>query len=411
MSRTPPGAALAGARSRSALRSALRGAGAFAGVAGLGLLIGMGEYAASGGAYRLWTWVKVGSLYLVSFFGVGVRVDVGGRELFLLRLPLMAGTVLAGWLLFRAGRRATGLRAWSAGWVVAGFVLPVWALALPARLRFPDLGGAGVDATVHAIAWQALLFPAVFAAIVVAAGVVSGRAAGSSRAAAVRRIMAGGWRMTWLALMFAFAGLLAVAAIHPGRAAEYGRWLGSQGRGGTLLVGHELLAAPNAAFFALAPAMGGATTVSGTAGARSVAASVRVSGVGPVAFLPPGNYPARDFGGIFYLLMLVPLAATVTGGRFAATGASHSGARVVRGAGAGLVFGMLITAGSVFAAVASPLSRAQLPIHVGVAMPATALLAMAWGIGGGVLGALFAPQPAGVAPGEGAEPPLSPTSA
>ncbi len=411
MSRTDPGGAVAGGGGRAALRSARSGALAFAGVASLGFLIGFGEYAASGGAYRLWTWLKVGSLYLASFFGAGVRVDVGGQELFVLRLPLMAGTALAGWLLFRAGRSVARAGAWSAGWVVAGFVVPLWALVLPARLLFPDLGGPGVDATVHAIAWQVLLFPAVFAAIVVAAGVVSGRAPGSPRAASARRIIAGGWRMTWLALVFAFAGFLVVAAIHPGRAAEYGRWLGSQGRGGTLLVGHELLAAPNAAFFALAPAMGGATTVSGTAGTRTLAASVRMSGLGPVAFIPPGGYPARDFGWIFYLLLLVPLAATVGGGRFAAMGASRPGARAVRGAGAGVVFGMLISAGSAFAAVAAPLSRAQLPIHVGVAMPSSALLAMAWGIGGGVLGALFAPQTAGVAPGEGAEPPLSPTSA
>ncbi len=411
MSRTAPGTAVAGGGGRAALRSALRGVVAFAGVAALGLLIGMGEYAASGGAYRLWTWVKVGSLYLASFFGAGVRVDVGGRELFVLRLPLMAGTALAGWLLFRAGGNVAAAPAGSAGWVVAGFVAPVWALALPARLLFPDLGGPGVDATVHAIAWQVLLFPTVFAAAVVAAGAASGRAAGSPRAASGRRIVAGGWRMTWLALVFAFAGLLVVAAIHPARTAEYGRWLGSEGRGGTLLVGHQLLAAPNAAFFVLAPAMGGTTTISGTAEARSLAASVRISGVGPVAFLPPDRYPARDFGRVFYLLLLVPLAATVAGGRFAAAGAGPLGARVFRGAGSGVVFGMLITAGAAFAAIASPLSRAQLPIRVGVAMPSTALLALAWGIGGGVLGALLAPQPAGVAPGEGAEPPLSPTSA
>ena len=47
----------------AAARAALRGLVAFAVLAGVGIAIGLAEYAASGGRYRLWTWIKVGFLY------------------------------------------------------------------------------------------------------------------------------------------------------------------------------------------------------------------------------------------------------------------------------------------------------------------------------------------------------------
>jgi hypothetical protein len=289
---------------------------------------------------------------------------------------------------------------------VAGFVVPVWAVALPARLLFPDLGGPGVDATVFAIGWQVLLLPAVFAAAAVAAGVWSERTPRSQSAAVARTLIAAGWRAVWLAVVFAFAGLLVVAAVHPARTREYGRWLGSQGRGGMLLMGHELLAAPNAAIFVLVPSMGGATNL---VGSRAAPAAVRMSGIDPVGFIPPG-FGGHAFGSMFFLFLLVPAAATIVGGRWAALGASSPGTRILRGAGSGLVFAAGITTATWFSAVSSPLSRAASPIRVSVGVGATAILAAAWGIGGGVLGALSA-QVVGAEPAAGAAPPLSPTSA
>jgi hypothetical protein len=386
-------------------RSILRGVAAFVGVAVVGQLIGLGEFAASGGSYRWWTWMKVGVLYLVSFFGVSVKVDVGGGSLFRIHLPLLAGTVVAGWFLFRAGKAsAVGVarrRAWlRATMVVIGCVVPIWAVGLPVGLRFPDLGGPGVDATVRAVGWQVVAFPLAFAVVIVAAGAWSARPTGSA-GADVRRILAGGWRMCWL-------------AVRSDRTAQYAGWLGSQGRGGALLFGHQVLAAPNQSFFVLAPSMGGATNV-GETGVASTATQVSLSKIGAVAFGIPGlngTYPDRALGGFFYLFLLVPVLATVGGGMYAARGQASTGRRLLFGAGAGVVFGGLVTLGSVFAALESPISLTQGPLSLRTTMPSTALLALAWGIAGGAIGALFAPQaPEGAEPEVGAEPPLRPTSA
>jgi hypothetical protein len=385
----------------------------------LAQLIGLAEFAASGGAYRWWTWIKVGVLYLVSFFGVSVRVDVGGSGLFQMRLPLMAGTVAAGWLLFRAGRAvAAGVarrRAWRNGaYVVAGCVVPVWAVGLPARLRFPDLGGPSMDATVRAVGWQVVAFPLAFAVTTVLVGAWSVRPNRSSVGVDLRQILAGGWRMCLLALLLASAGLLVLAAVRSDRTAQYAGWLGSQGRGGALLFGHQVLATPNQSFFVLAASMGGTTNV-GETGAASATTPVSMSEIGPIAFGIPGlnrGYPVRALGGFFFLFLLVPAVATVWGGRYSARGQAGMGRRVLFGAGAGLVFGGLVTVGSAFAAVESPISLTQGPLILRTAMPSTALLALAWGIAGGAIGSLFAPQaPEGADPVVGAEPPLRPTSA
>jgi hypothetical protein len=422
VNRPAPGAAGSGASERSAVgagRSLLRGVAAFLGVAMVAQLIGLAEFAASGGAYRWWTWIKVGVLYLVSFFGVSVRVDVGGRGLFQMHLSLMAGTVVAGWLLFRAGRASAAGVARSrarlrAACVIAGCVVPVWAVGLPAGLRFPDLGGPGVDATVRAVGWQVVAFPLAFAVLTVAAGAWSVRAMRSSVGADLRRIVAGGWRMCRLALVLAFAGLLVLAAVRSDRTARYAGWLGSQGRGGALLFGHQVLAAPNQSFFVLAPSMGGITDIGETGVARATTA-LSMSRIGAVAFGIPGlnrTYPARPLGGFFYLFLLVPALATVLGGTYAARGEARLGRRLLFGAGAGVVFGGLVAVGSVFAAVESPISLAQGPLSLRTAMPSTALLALAWGITGGAIGSLFAPQaPEGAGPEVGAEPPARPTSA
>jgi hypothetical protein len=399
-------------------RDALRGFAAFAAVFALGQVVGLAEFAASGGAYRLWTWVKVGGLYLVSFFGVSERVDLGGRPLFQLHLPLMMGTFLAGWLLFRAGshvaarsRAATVVRVLG---VVGGFAVPVWILGSVARLRFPDLGGPGVDATLRAITWQVIVFPAAFGLAAVGVGAWWVSQPRMMMGATARRIAAGGWRMCWLAALLAFAGLLILATIRSARTAQYGGWLGSQGRGGALLLGHQVLAVPNQSLFVLTPAMGGTIGVSQTVGSAH-ATSVSLTGIGPVGFAIPGvagPIPARPLGGFLYLFMLVPALATVVGGRRAAEGVVSAWSRLGLGMGSGMVFAASVAAGASFASVQTPLSRAGSPFLVRVEMPATALLALAWGIGGGVVGALLGAQlPIGEESEVGVDPPLKPTSA
>jgi hypothetical protein len=103
-------------------------------------------------------------------------------------------------------------------------------------------------------------------------------------------------------------------------------------------------------------------------------------------------------GGGFYLFLLVPLAATVLGGRRAAAGLRGSGARLVRGTAAGVVFGVLVGAAALFSGSSLPLPLLGqfdvLPVSIRATMPSTAVLALGWGMVGGALGAFTCRWPA-----------------
>ena len=69
------------------------------------------------------------------------------------------------------------------------------------------------------------------------------------------------------------------------------------------------------------------------------------------------------------------------------------GERALRGAGAGVVFGVLMAVGAWFSATMFPLPvpvdiPGALPASIYATMPSTAVLALIWGVVGGVLGAL-----------------------
>jgi len=404
-------------------RSFARGFVAFLITAALAEAIGLAEYAASGGAYRLWTWMKVGFLYLVSFFGVQVRLVFGSGFVpglvWSLRMPLLVGTGLAGWLLFRGGRRGSFAGAVS---MALGFAVPTFLVALPSTLRFPSL-----RLTVGAVLWQAAVFPLVFALGVTAAGAWSAGSPGSVRAARLRAAARGGGRMFARSLVLAFAGLLVLAAVRSAETGAYARGLRHLGWTGALTVGHQLLGLPNIATYVLASSMGGATELQLAAGgpAGAPGLEVRMSGVqpvGPAEGLAP-NAGAAGAGGIgwggwFYLFLLVPAVATVLGGREAAAGARGIRRRVAAGVGAGIVFGGFVAVAAWLSAAVVPLPLyGVVPVAVRAVTPGVAMLGLAWGVAGGAIGAMLPDQnPEGLepAPGPGPlgeAPPPSPTSA
>ncbi len=382
------------AAQRAALRAGLRGgANAFAVVTAVGVAIGMIEYAVSGGAYRLWTWVKVGFLYVASFCTVSLHADVTGLDgatgELRYRFPLLAGTALALWLLARAGRAVVRRRV-SAGATVAGlagavvsFALPVFLISLPATLRFPGV----VHVDVHAVRWQAALYPVVIACAGVAAGAFL-----ESRARIRPGIVAaveGGWRAFAMALWFAFVGFLLLAAVKPASTGAYAREMRDEGRLGMLTVTHHALMLPAQSMWVLAPSMGGVTEASiGPDDTSSVTIRRAVLGRGAVAFGPARADPIV-LGGGFYLFLLVPLVASVLGGRHAGRGASNTRGRVALGAGVGVVFAAMVGAGAWASGASVPIPAIGWGlVSIGVGMPSTVVVALVWGVGGGSLGVM-----------------------
>jgi hypothetical protein len=96
---------------------------------------------------------------------------------------------------------------------------------------------------------------------------------------------------------------------------------------------------------------------------------------------------------VWLLLLAVPLAATVWGGRAAAAGEGSRLERAIRGAGAGVVFAALV----LVAEAASSISVERPPegavMRLGAELLPTGMLALAWGVAGGTVGALLPGPP------------------
>lgn len=393
-------------RARGPLATALaRGALTFVWVALAGQAIAFAEYAATG-LYRPWSWAKIGLLYLLSFCGVAFEASGGalGSAPSRVRIVLMLGTALVVWLSFRAGRATAGTAApqdvrraalWGAAPALT-FALLAGIGSLLVTLRFPD---NGIE-RLHPIAWEAFVLPLV---LVAAAGAAGGMAATiGDRPTRASEFVAGGWRMFAAALLLAFAGVLALAALEPGVTSGYARGLDHMGAGGAVLFGHHLLLAPNQSLDVLAPSMGGATELR----VQDEVTRLTVRGLEPseaLGLFTEWGSDGLDLPPAYLAFLVVPLVATLMGGRRAGGSVSDGRERALRGVGAGLVFGTLVAAGALMATVTVS-SPGGWSGRLGPAMPSTALLGFAWGVIGGVAGALLprARQPIG---DEGEPPP------
>jgi hypothetical protein len=407
-------------------------------------------YFLAGMPFRPWSFVKIGWLYLLSFSRVGLRVTLGGTfsalidrgsgggATYVVHLAFLLGTALAAWLLFRAGRsaalrvEASPMRRAATGATVA---IPYAGLAflgsLVAVVRFPAQGVS----LIRPVPWQALVFPLMMAA---ASGAAGGLAAATDRIAAARagrrsiRWVKGGWRAFLAGLVLSLVGLLILGALYPDSTGAYSRWLVLHGHTGALVFAHQVLSLPNHAMLVLAPAMGGCDTVAG--GGHALRMLCPGSFVNPqlLPYIPfirgvPEAQSLRDLGitsgstpVAFRLFLLVPLIATVIGGRSAASGLRQARERVLAGMGAGVVFSALVVAMAWAAGVVLTLpptsTTPAVRVRFGPELLPTGLLALAWGIAGGVIGALSARSQEGAAvpvpePVDPLEPdPPSPTS-
>ena len=391
-----------------------------------------------GGGLALPTALKLGWFYELAFHRVGIVVSgTDGVEAHL-SVAFLSGTAFAAWMLFRAGRSsgaaisASSIRTRVLVGAMAGpvYALPILVISALVRVRL-STGGPLVPGTVwlEGVVWQAFVYPAVLGAVAGGAGGALGVLRADAR---VSVWLIGGWRMLLAALGLATVGILVLAAARPQGLATYTRVVSADGARSTLLlVGHHALVLPNQAFLVVAPSMGGCTSLSGPGGTVPLVCPGTLPALDDPALIASvsradetetstAEVPARPMPPGYWTFLLVPLIATVGAGRWAGRtwrGRSGGRERALRGAGAGVVFAILAGAGTWMAGVDARLTlhTASMPASFSLGANAleTALLALAWGVIGGSLGAwLLGDQEEGTpVPVEPDEPvPPSPTS-
>lgn len=406
------------------------------------------------------TTVKIGALYFYAFHHVGLVADVSQIDLpadlasefplsggsLKIGIALMLVTALVAFIHLRAGRAvaereeggplALGLHGLKAAVPYAVLSL-VMSFLVSFRFDLPEPVGGG-ELTIKPSVPGAVLWTLAIGGIAAFLGGLLSRRAGLAGRGAWGRwaaaALAGGGRMFGYALVFAFVGLLVLAAVKPQDTRDYFEGVAEAGaRDGAILVAHHVLLVPNQSMWVLVPAMGRCDAASFSAvgvGAsadflcygrfpRSVEAGAVLSGEGTVP--EAAEAPEADFGTApagYFLFLLVPLVSTVLGGTVAARRSSPDsrGQAAAAGALAGVVYAALVAAGAVLANVTVNISgsvgeltggaRAAVGPEVGMGT----LIGLVWGIGGGALGALYhargLPRTAQPVPGlPGPEPP------
>jgi hypothetical protein len=371
-----------------------------------------------GGRLALSTALELGWFYELAFHRVAVDVTGSGEMTGRMSVAFLSGTGLAIWLLFRAGR-TTARRAGPSlrdRTLVGAMVGPVYALPIVVitslvRLRL-QTGGAFALETVrfHGVVWQAFVFPAFL-------GIIAGGAGGAvdwlARGSHLRAWLVGGWRALLWALGLAVVGVLVLAAVRPQGTAAYARIVSSSGpRTALLLFGHHALLLPNQSFFVLAPSMGGCTDLVGSETTISLICPGRL----PVLEAPTllddisrvggadttGAIAERPMPAGYWAFALIPALATLAAGHHVGADVSgRAGLReaLVRGAGAGVVFALLVGVGTWMASAALVVHTADgsgtTSLTFGPRPVPTALLALPWGVLGAAIGASIAYQDEG----------------
>jgi len=350
---------------------------------------------------------------LVDAAGAGGLFGEGMEVGFTVRVALLLATAGAGWLLFRGGRRAAKgadgpeLRRLLLGISVA---VPYAALSAIAALAARDADPAILLGAGFADPGQAAAVPSLWwsvgvpAALGVACGAAGAAAAVPRALGSLGPSLGGAWRMTWLLAAGGTAGVLVVVALHPDDTRAFLDALGARGWAGAaavLLV--TILLLPNVGIGVAVAAMG--VPIQLRAG-ESTCALISLQG-------RPCGELSVDVSPVHLLFVLVPLAATVAGGWWAARrleDPTRLRAAAV-GAAAGAFFVPALLVSSYLASVAyrlvGPLAEAlgEGGVVVGPPLGFVVLGAVPWGVAGGVIGALVAQRPGrGTGPGGGPGP-------
>jgi hypothetical protein len=390
-----------------------------------------------GGGLTLSTALKLGWFYELAFHRVAIDLTGTGGMTGRVSFAFLSGTGLALWLLFRAGRTAArpagpSLKARMLAGAMVGpvYAIPVVVITSVVRLQL-ETGGviAPESVRLHGVVWQAFVYPMLLG---MAAG-GSGAAVGSlPRASRAHAWLVGGWRGVLAALGLAAICVLVLAAVRPQGTASYARVVSSNGpRVALLLLGHHALLLPNQSFLVLGPSMGGCTLLMGSERTipllcpgllpilDSPAIFDDIARVGGADLPATGAVADRPMPVGYWAFVVVPALATLAAGRYAGVLVSRrtrSLETLVRGAGAGVVFALLVGIGTWLASTGLFVRAADgsvvLSLTLGPRPVPTAMLALAWGVVGGALGASTRRQDEGTpVPDEPDEPvPPNPTS-
>ncbi|MEX0990843.1 MAG: DUF6350 family protein [Actinomycetota bacterium] len=372
---------------------------------------------------------KIGVLYLASFNRIPVSAEISAVGMSqTVSFSLAFGLITLGlvFLLYRAGKKLANdaggdaLRRMVIGMMVApSYAALTLLVALVMTLR--PLVAEGGELTVAPALFGSLLMPLVLAAVAGGAGgLLSDRDALFRRWSVGRRVagaLAGGWRMLVFGMVFAVVGMLVLIVIHPDDSKVYFAGYRAIGEdGGAVAVLHNTLLLPNEAVMVLAPSMGACDGIyGGMVQVDLVCYSAFPSDAPPTApsttsdpiTALAGSLPTPQAAPAVYLMFLVvPLLATILGGRAAArlSRASGRGQGAINGALAGVVFAILVGVAAWFAGVdigsgggsggGGILTGGSMFVGAGIA--GTAMFGLAWGVGGGALGGAL-----GAAPAEG----------
>jgi hypothetical protein len=395
------------------LRAQWKGALAWIPLAIAGQVIAWFAYAVTG-AFRPWSWVKVGLLHLLAVSRVGIEVRTapgsGLRRVFpeligsgsvRVSLALGAGTIVAIVLLFRAGRDAasgSGDRPFTAA-MLGGAVAPSFAVlcglaGLLVTLRFPQ---AAVT-VLHPVVWQAFVFPFVLAAVCGTAGGLSHARPALGTTLMGRRttaIVRGGWYALVWGVGLSFLGFLVLATVRPGATAAYGRWLEGRGGAGAVVAVEHALLLPNQSVQILAISMGACASLE-TGGETSRLCLGGLDAGEGVTLLLTGGRRELPFGPGYLLFLAVPAVATAAGGRRAAEGIAKPMERATRASWAGVAFGVLVGAAVWLAGVTLSSEGARVA-HLGADPVEAGAIGVVWGVVGGALGSVL-PDRRGVPP-------------
>jgi hypothetical protein len=266
-------------------------------------------------------------------------------------------------------------------------------IAFPVTLGFPQFGIERLEP----VLWETFVMPLVVSGAAGAAGgaAVARNALEERVGARVLGAVVGGATALWWGIVGAFLGVLLVAAVSPGPTGAYARFVSRTGGSGSATVIEHASLLPNQSALVLAMSMGATATLD-VGGEPAVELSrdgidaSRGAGVLLAAYAGAGGNVA-SFPAWFWGFMLIPLVATVIGGRAAAGDERRRGERALRGALGGVAF-------AAFAAVASWAAGLEVPAYaaltnggatLGVPLLTTGGLALVWGVLGGIAGAVL----------------------
>ncbi|MGZ5213758.1 MAG: hypothetical protein ACXWXM_08605 [Actinomycetota bacterium] len=422
---------------RAASLLALRGGAVAFVLTAIAAQIVAAAIAVFGGGLALSTALKLGWFYELAFHRVAIEVTGSGGVTGRVSVAFLSGTGFAMWVLFRAGgaaarRAGPSLRDHVLAGAMVGpvYALPIVVITSLVRLRL-DTGGVFVDETVrfHGVVGQAFVFPALLG---IAAGGAGGAVRSLTPGSRAHAWLVGGWRAMLGALGLAAIGVLVLAAVRPQGTATYARVVSANGpRVAALVLGHHALLLPNQSFFVLDPSMGACIELVGSEATIPLLCPGRLLVLGTPALLDDiaraggadpttsGTTSDRPMPAGYWAFVLVPALATLVAGRYAGAQVRDLAWRreaLVRGAGAGVVFAILVGVGTWIASaelfVRAADGSGTTSLTLGPRPAPTALLALAWGVVGGALGAATRRQDGGTpVPVEPDAPvPPSPTS-